>query len=403
MSRKRVVITGIGIVSSVGIGKDNFWHAVTSGKSGISPVTAFDTSAYRCHSAGEIRHFVPNKLISHKRIRFLGRTSQLAIAAAKLAFHDAALSVKSAKVRAGIVVGTTMGERPLEDSFFTLHKHGFAHLGKSEIIKTTANNISANIGIYFKLEGLNFLISNACAAGNFSIGYGFDLIRSGALEMAVVGGADAFSQTAFNGFHRLYAMAPEKCQPFDKNRKGMMVGEGAGILVLESLEYARKRNAPIYAEIGGYGVSCDAKHITSPHAAGIQKAISKALKDADVPPADISYINAHGTGTPANDKAECTGIKQVFPGYRTIPVSSIKSMLGHTMGAASAIESAATCLAIKHNMLPPTINYETPDPECDIDCVPNTARAQQIDVALKNSFAFGGNNCCLIFKRAKER
>jgi len=244
------------------------------------------------------------------------------------------------------------------------------------------------------------MIPTACAAGNYAIGYGFDLIRKGDLDYAVAGGADAFSKFAFFGFHRLYAMAPEKCQPFDKNRKGMMVGEGAGILFLESLDSALRRNSTIYAEIGGYGLSCDAYHMTASQVDGIEKTMLKALKDADIKPEEIDYICAHGTGTSGNDKNECAAIKRVFKEHsRTIPVSSIKSMLGHTMGAASAIEALSCCLTVKENIIPPTINYETPDPLCAIDCVPNKAKIKRVEAALNNGFAFGGNNSCLVFKR----
>ncbi|MEK6528687.1 MAG: beta-ketoacyl-[acyl-carrier-protein] synthase family protein, partial [Nitrospirota bacterium] len=260
-----------------------------------------------------------------------------------------------------------------------------------------------------KFTGPNYLIPTACAAGNYAIGYGADLIRAGDIDYAVAGGADSFSKFAFSGFHRLYAMASEKCQPFDKNRKGMIVGEGAGILLLESLDSALKRKADIYAEILGYGISCDAFHITTPHMAGIEKAILKALKDAGVEKEEVDYICSHGTGTPNNDKAECSAIKNVFSAsadslgrkeqYKTIPVSSIKSMLGHPMGAASAIEAIACCLAVKEDIIPPTINFETADPECDIDCVPNKARRKRVKVALNNGFAFGGNNSCLVVKK----
>lgn len=207
-----------------------------------------------------------------------------------------------------------------------------------------------------------------------------------------------FSRIAFMGFNRLLAIAPEKCQPFDKNRKGMMVGEGSAILVLEPLENALRRKADIYAEVLGYGLSCDAHHMTAPQASGIAMAIRNGLRDSGIRPEDVDYINAHGTGTPVNDRAECLAIKEVFGDYsKKVAVSSIKSMLGHTMGAASAIEAAACCLAIKNSIIPPTINYETPDPECDIDCVPNICRRQQVDIALNNASAFGGNNASVIF------
>jgi 3-oxoacyl-[acyl-carrier-protein] synthase II len=260
--------------------------------------------------------------------------------------------------------------------------------------------LSANLAIELNLKGPNYVIPTACAAGNYAIGYAFDLIRMGEAEMMLAGGTDAFSRIALIGFNRLYAIAPEKVQPFDKNRKGMMVGEGAGIVIVEPLENALKRNAFIYAEILGYGLSCDAHHMTAPLSDGIKEAIEKSLNESNITPDEVDYYNAHGTGTPANDKEECLAIKKVFGEYyKKLAVSSIKSMLGHTMGAASALEAIACCLAVKNNIIPPTINYETPDPDCDIDCVPNAARQQKVNIALNNASAFGGNNACLVLKK----
>ena len=297
-------------------------------------------------------------------------------------------------------MGTTMGERPLEESIDTWVREGYAKISKSKILQSQANNISTNLGIYFKIPGINYLIPTACAAGNYAIGYGFDLIKSGEIKYALVGGADAFSKVAFSGFHRLYAMAPEKCQPFDKNRKGMIVGEGAGILILENLDSALRRDAEIYAEIIGYGLSCDAQHMTAPQVKGVSKAMLNALKETGISKEEVDYISAHGTGTPANDRTESAAIKNVFQdNYKNIAVSSLKSMIGHSMGAAAAIEAIATCLAVKEDIIPPTINYETPDPDCDIDCVPNFARKKVVNIALKNGFAFGGNNATLVIKK----
>ncbi|OFW54639.1 MAG: hypothetical protein A2163_05430 [Actinobacteria bacterium RBG_13_35_12] len=398
MNKRRIVVTGIGVVSSVGIGKDNFWKAIINGKSGISRVTSFDTKDFKRHYASEIKNFNPEEFITKRKIKFLGRTSQMAITATSIALKDSRLSLRNIdKERAGVFIGTTMGERPLEESIDTWIKEGADKINKIKILQSSANNLPANIANYFKFRGPNYLIPTACAAGNYAIGYGFDLIKKGDIDYAVVGGSDSFSKVAFSGFHRLYAIAPEKCQPFDKNRKGMLVGEGAGILILEPIEFALRRKANIYAEILGYGISCDAFHMTSSHVDGIERVIRKALKEADVQEQEVDYINAHGTGTQGNDKTESAAIKNVFKErYRTIPVSSIKSMLGHTMGAASAIEALACCLAVKENIIPPTINFETPDPECDIDCVPNKARIKKVNIALNNGFAFGGNNSCLV-------
>jgi 3-oxoacyl-[acyl-carrier-protein] synthase II len=401
MNNRRVVVTGLGVVSSVGIGKDEFWKAIINGKSGISRVASFDTSDFRCHNAGEIKNFNPEDFIARRKVNFFGRTSQLAIAAASLALEDANRSMKNInQKKTGVIIGTTMGERPLEESIDEWVIKGADKVNKIKILQSSANNISANISIYLKIQGPNYLIPTACAAGNYAIGYGFDLISKGDLDCAVVGGADAFSKLAFSGFHRIYAMAPEKCQPFDKNRRGMLVGEGAAILILEPLESAMKRNTEIYAEILGYGLSCDAYHMTASDSDGIEKVMLKALKDADIQRDEVDYISAHGTGTQGNDKNECAAIRKVFKDrYKTIPVSSIKSMLGHPMGAASAIEALACCLSVKEDIVPPTINFETKDPACDINCVPNKAKIKRVNIALNNGFAFGGNNSCLAIKK----
>jgi 3-oxoacyl-[acyl-carrier-protein] synthase II len=401
MNKRRIVVTGLGVVSSVGIGKDNFWNAIINGKSGISRVTSFDTKEFKRHYAGEIKNFNPEEFIHKRKVRFLGRTSQLAIAAASLALKDSRLFLKNInKDRTGVFIGTTMGEKPLEESIEAWIKEGYEKISKIKILQSSANNISSNIANYFKFQGPNYLIPTACAAGNYAIGYGFDLIKKGDIDYAVVGGSDSFSKVAFSGFHRLYAMAPEKCQPFDKNRKGMLVGEGAGMLVLEPIESALRRKSNIYAEVLGYGISCDAHHMTASHVEGIEKVIQKALKEADVQQEEVDYINAHGTGTQGNDKTESAAIKNVFKErYRIIPVSSIKSMLGHTMGAASAIEALACCLTVKEDIIPPTINFETPDPECDIYCVSNKAKIKRVNIALNNGLAFGGNNSCLVIKK----
>jgi 3-oxoacyl-[acyl-carrier-protein] synthase II len=399
--KRRVVVTGLGVVSSVGIGKDEFWESIISGKSGISRVTSFDTKEFRCHYAGEIKNFIPEDFIAKRKIQFLGRTSQLAIIATSLALKDSRLSMRNiSKERIGVFIGTTMGERPLEESIDAWIKEGANNISKVKILQSSPNNLSTNIANYFKLQGPNYLIPTACAAGNYAIGYGFDLIKKGDIDYAVVGGADSFSKFAFCGFHRLYAMAPEKCQPFDKNRKGMLVGEGAGILFLESLDSALKRRANIYAEILGYGLSCDAYHMTASQVEGIEKVIRKALREANIQKEDVDYISAHGTGTQGNDRTECAAIKRIFKGvYKIIPVSSIKSMLGHTMGAAAAIEALACCLIVRENIIPPTMNFEIPDPECDIDCVPNKEKIKRVNIALNNGFAFGGNNSCLVISK----
>jgi len=399
---KRIVISGIGVISSIGIGKLEFWSNLIKGKSGISEISSFDTSSYSNHKGGEIKNFDPGLFISKRKISTLGRASCLAISCAKIALDDSKIERGSLnKERTGVILGTTMGESGiLEILNEAWVRKGEAAIDAKLISRYPANVLSSNVAIELRFKGPNYVIPTACAAGNYAIGFGYDLIKKGDADVILAGGVDAFSRLAFTGFNRLYAVAPERCQPFDKNRKGMMVGEGAGIVVLESLDSALERNADIYAEVLGYGLSCDANHMTAPEAGGIARSIEKALKEAGITLEDADYISAHGTGTPANDKVECAAIRKVFgERIKEIPVSSIKSMLGHTMGAASAIEAVTCCLVAQSDIIPPTINYDTPDPECDIDCVPNVARKKKVDIALNNASAFGGNNACLVLKK----
>ncbi|MDD5155653.1 MAG: beta-ketoacyl-[acyl-carrier-protein] synthase family protein [Candidatus Omnitrophica bacterium] len=399
---KRIVITGLGVVSSIGIGRDAFWNALVGGESGITEIVSFDTSAFPNHFGGEVKNFNPYEFVTKRRFSRIGRASCFAISGAKLALEDAGINPGVyEKDRIGVCVGTTMGETQiLEKINEDWVKRGVDAIDADSIPRYPCNVLSSNVAIELKLKGPNYVIPCACAAGNYAVGYACDLIRSGEADIMLAGGTDAFSRIAFIGFNRLFAVAPRKCQPFDKNRKGMMVAEGCGMVILESYDSAIKRRAPVYAEVLGYGLSCDAHHMTAPFSEGIKEAIQKALKESGIAPQQVDYFNAHGTGTPANDREECLAIKKVFGEYsRKLAVSSIKSMLGHTMGAASAIETVACCLAIKNDIIPPTINYETPDPECDIDCVPNVARKQKLNVVLNSSSAFGGNNACLVLKK----
>ncbi len=399
---KRVVITGIGLVTSIGIGKEEFWKNLLNGLSGISKVTAFDTSEHFTHLGGQVKNFNPQEMGLSEFIDNSSRASLLAIGAARLAIKDSEIALsKEDLTKTTVCIGTTMGS--VQASEFINEQivlHNVKHFEKEIIYKVPTHSTSSVVSRLNHITGPSIMFSTACAAGNYAIGYGADLIRLGRAEIAIVGGAEPFSKVAFTGFNQFKAVAPEKCQPFDKNRKGMMVAEGACVLILESLEHALEREAKIYAEILGYGLSCDAKHMTSPSVEGIVSCMKKALKESGISPDDVDYISAHGTGTVANDRAEVAAIKEVFGSrYKEIPVSSIKSMLGHTMGAASAIEAAACALVIKTGKIPPTINFETPDPECDIDCVPNVARKQDVNIAMNNSYAFGGNNASLILKK----
>ncbi len=399
---KRIVITGLGVMSSIGIGKEKFWDALLNGKSGISPISSFDTSNQFTHNGGEVKDFKPEDFIPREKLPGLSRASQMALAAATLAITDARLPVENLRTsRVGVCIGTNIG------SIQTVEKVNEIIINKKrgDIIDSLLSQIPTNttssiIAREFDLQGHNMMFSTACAAGNYAIGYGFDLIKLGRAQLVIAGGADALSKVAFTGFNQFSAVAPDKCRPFDKNRKGMMVAEGAGIVVLESLESAVQRKAPIYAEILGYGLSCDAYHMTASSVEGIAECMRNALKEAGLTADDVDYISAHGTGTLTNDKNECAAVKVIFGSrYRNIPMSSIKSMLGHTMGAASALEAAACALAVNYDLIPPTMNYETVDPDCDIDCVPNKSRKHTINIALNNSYAFGGNNASLVLKK----
>ncbi|MCM8831209.1 MAG: beta-ketoacyl-[acyl-carrier-protein] synthase family protein [Candidatus Omnitrophica bacterium] len=400
--KKKVVVVGVGVVSSIGIGKKNFWEALISGKSGISKVESIDISGCGREYGGEIKNFNPLDFMTKKEAKSMGRASQLAIAATSLALEDAKLKLDLIrKEKVAVIFGTTMGEaNVIEVLNRAWVKKGLEKIHGFLVPRSTANLISVNVGIKFGLSGINLVIPTACAAGNYAIGYGFDLISEGEVDVAICGGSDAFSRIAFVGFSRLYAMSPDICQPFDKNRKGMLLGEGSAVLILTSEEFARKLNLFIYSRVLGYGLSCDAHHMTIPSEDGIARCIKNALERTNVNIFDVDYISAHGTGTLQNDRNECLAIKNVFGDhYKKVPVSSIKSMLGHCMGAASSIEAASCVLSITEGIIPPTINYYTPDPECDIDCVPNVARKKEVNIALNNGYAFGGNNACVVFSK----
>ncbi len=403
MDNKRIVITGVGVISPIGCNKDVFWNALISGVSGASEVKAFDTSDFKVHNGCEVKDFKSEDYIGNGS-RKVGKGSQFAVAATKLALDDSKIDVKNVDLeRVGVSIGTTAGEIQILERVNQLrYEKGDDNVDTDLFLKHPCNNIPSNIAIEFGFEGPNTIISTACAAGNYAIGYACDLIKLGRADIMVAGGTDPFSKVAYVGFSKLNAIAPEVCQPFDKNRKGMLIGEGAGMLVLESMEDALARNANIYAEILGYGLSCDGYHITipQPEGNGVVSAMRKALKDANIKPEDVQHISAHGTGTIANDKAETISIKKVFGEHsKRLAVVSIKSMIGHTMGAASAIEAIACALAVKEDIVPPTINYETKDPECDLDFVPNVKREMQVNIALNNAYAFGGNNSCLVLKK----
>ncbi|TAH37092.1 MAG: beta-ketoacyl-[acyl-carrier-protein] synthase family protein [Planctomycetota bacterium] len=398
---QRIVVTGLGPVSPVGSGKEAFWNAIRAGADGSGEVMKFDTSMYKVHRACEVKDFRPRSLQGDP-----GPATQLAVAAVELALEDARLpaprdDARSPLRHAGVVIGTTGGEIPVLEKMnrqrFGPHKEA---VDPADFPKYPCHVIAANVARHYGFRGPNQVVPTACAAGNYAISIGFEWLRSGRAPFVLAGGADPLSVVSFTGFGRMFAIAADRCRPFDKNRKGILPGEGAGILVLETLESARRRGARVYAEVRGYGLSCDAYHPTMPHpeGAGVQLAMRRAMQQAGLQADDVDYISAHGTGTQANDKIESSAIRAVLgAAARKTPISSIKSMIGHTMGAASALEAIVCSLAVDTGWIPPTMNYETPDPDCDLDYVPNKAREKRVQVALNNAYAFGGNNSCVVF------
>jgi 3-oxoacyl-[acyl-carrier-protein] synthase II len=407
MKQQRIVVTGIGVVTPIGTGREQFWTNLLAGRSGIRPVRSFDTTAYRVHRGAEVHDFQVEKYLSHLDAAHLGRASQFAIAAARLALADARVEIASLDLkRAGVSMGTTSGEpREVErfDNLFLSKK--LDHVGPEFLELYPSHVIAAHIARELQFAGVNIMIPTACAAGNYAIAHAFDVLRAGRANLMLAGGSDSFSRITYTGFAQLGAIAPEVCQPFDRHRKGMIPGEGAGVIVLETLHAATRRGARIYAEISGYGLSCDAHHMTAAHpqGEGAVRAMKQALDQSQTEPHEVSYISAHGTGTLTNDRLETLAVKRLFgdAAYR-IPMSSIKSMLGHTMGAASAIEAAVCALAVYHDRIPPTINLKEPDPECDLDYVPNSAREHEVSVAMNNAYAFGGNNASLLLKKCES-
>lgn len=406
--RRRIAVTGIGLVTPVGTGRRVFWDAILEGRSGFAPVRSFDTSGMNVHLGAEVPDFRPEEHVRTLDPAAMGRASQLAVAAARLACEDAGLDPDDPgrdgldPERAGAVFGTTSGEPREVEAFNDRHVAGeLDRVGSDLVTRYPCHTIAAHVASELGLRGVNTMIPTACAAGNYAIAHAWDLLRAGRADVMLAGGADSFSRITYTGFARLGAIAPDTCRPFDRERQGMIPGEGAAVLVLEPLERAAARGARIYAEVAGYGLSCDAHHMTAAHpeADGAVRAMEQGLRTAGLAPDQVSYVSAHGTGTPTNDRLETLAVQRVF-GSRAgrVPVSSIKSMIGHTMGAASAIESAVCALAVAEGRIPPTMNFEEADPECDLDVVPNEAREHRVEVAMNNAYAFGGNNASLLFR-----
>jgi len=414
MNRNRVVITGLGAITVLGPTAQIFWENLLQGKSGIRRITQFDASGFPCQIAGEIPEFDPSQYMDRKEVRRISRAAQIALAAAIQAVADAGLpSSMPEPERAGVVFGTAIGglER-FDEGIATLRTQGIERVNPFVIPSGIPNLPAFMISRQFQCLGPSCTITTACATGTQAVGEASEYIRRGAADIVVAGGVEALIRDyAIGGFSAMRALPvnfndnPQAAsRPFDAKREGFVFSEGAGVLILESLEHAQTRGARIYAEIIGQASSADGYHVAAPdpEAAGPKRAMRWALEDADLQPQDIDYINAHGSSTPLNDATETKAIKEVFGEYAyKVAISSTKSMIGHAMGASGALEALVCALTIHHSMIHPTINYEYPDPECDLDYVPNQARQAKVNVTLSNSFGLGGQNACLVLKKLK--
>ncbi len=410
-SQRRVVITGIGLVSPLGVGTKKTWERLLKGESGVGLITRFDTSRYPTRIAAEIRDFDPLVFIDRKEVRRMDLFIQYALAAAALAVEDAGIDPALLEGdNCGVYVGSGIGGiGQIEEWHKVLLEKGPERVSPFFLVATIINEAAGQISIRYRSRGPNSATATACTTGLHAIGDSYRIIARGEAQIMIAGGSEApITPLGVAGFCAMKALSerneePQRAsRPFDAQRDGFVMGEGAGILILEELGLALKRGARIYAEIVGYGMSGDAYHVAAPdpEGEGAAAVMARALKDAQLKPEDIGYINAHGTSTPLNDRIETLAIKKIFGEHAyKLAVSSTKSMTGHLLGAAGAIETAFTALSLYHQILPPTINYEFPDPECDLDYVPNQARKTQINYAMTNSFGFGGTNGCLILKR----
>ncbi|HBQ38242.1 MAG: beta-ketoacyl-[acyl-carrier-protein] synthase II [Omnitrophica WOR_2 bacterium RIFCSPLOWO2_02_FULL_63_16] len=411
---RRVVVTGLGAITPVGNDVPAMWQALAAGTSGIGRIAAFDPGPFASQIAGEVKGFDAGRYLSPKELKRTEHFVQFAVAAAKQAAADAALEVaRLDPSRAGAWIGCGIGSIGLiEKQYAVLTSKGPQKLTPFLIPMMITNMASGQVAISLGLKGPNCCTTSACASGAHGVGEAFRIVQRGDAEIMLGGGTEScITPLAVGGFCALMALsrhndAPQKAsRPFDKARDGFVIGEGAGVMVLEELTHAKKRGATIYAELVGYGATADAYHMTAPDpdGAGAAGAMAGALQDARLNPEQVSYINAHGTSTELNDKIETLAIKRVFKDHaRRIPVSSTKSMMGHLIGAAGAVEAIISCLTIHHGVIPPTINYEVPDPDCDLDYVPNQARTLPVEVALSNSLGFGGHNATLIFRKFRS-
>jgi 3-oxoacyl-[acyl-carrier-protein] synthase II len=408
-AKRRVVVTGLGIVSPVGNSVSAAWENILAGKSGISRITRYDASAYRSQIAGEVRDFQVTDYVPAKEVRRMDAFIHYGVAASAQAIRDSGIEVTDAnRERIGCMVGSGIGGLPMiEDNHEEVRTRGPRRISPFLIPGAIINMIAGNVSIMFGLQGPNFAIVSACTTGLHSIGIAARLIEYGDADLMVAGGAEGtVCPLGVGGFAAMQALSVRNddpaaaSRPFDKDRDGFVLGEGAGVLVLEELSHAQARGARIYCELAGFGMTADAYHMTAPDVAGPRRCMSAALRSAQINPADVQYLNAHGTSTPLGDANETNAIKMAFgDAARSLVVNSTKSMTGHLLGGAGGVESVFTVLALHNQVSPPTINLQTPDPQCDLDYCANTARPMRIDYAMKNSFGFGGTNGTLVFKR----
>jgi 3-oxoacyl-[acyl-carrier-protein] synthase II len=412
MNKKRIVVTGLGVVSPIGIGKAAFLESIKAGRSGVGKVSYFDVSTYPCHIDAEVKGFQADQFMDRKKIKRMDPFAQFAMAAARMAVDDAGIDFSKENLeRCGVIVGSGIGGlQTIEAEHSVILEKGMRRVSPFLIPMLISNIASGEIAIEYGITGPNYSVSSACATANHALGASLRHLRYGDADVMIAGGAEAaITALGYAGFCQARALTtdfndcPEKAsRPFDKNRSGFVMGEGAGVLVLETLEHAQARGAKIYGELAGFGATDDAYHITAPSPEGkaATRAMQLALEDAGVRPEEVDYINAHGTSTELNDKTETMALKKVFGDHaRKLAISSTKSMTGHLLGAAGGVELIATLLCMENGFIHPTINHETSDPECDLDYVPNVARTAQIQCALSNSLGFGGHNAVVVAKR----
>jgi len=402
MAPRRVAITGLGIISPLGLDVAASWASLSAGLPAIGPITSTDTATLRFKNGAEVRGYDPLKYFGGGKDAHLDRFAQFSLIAAREALQNSGVELNpELRERSAIVCGSSVGgQSTIEAGFEDLWVQGRGRVHPLTIAKTMANAGASHIAMELGLSGPTYTVSTACSSANHAIGQAFRLVRDGYADLAMTGGAEAvFTVGILKAWEAMRVVAPDTCRPFSKDRRGLILGEGGAMMVLEPMDVAKTRGAKIYAEICGFGMTADAHHLTQPTVQGPARAMRGALKEAGLAPEDVGYINAHGTGTSGNDPVESSAIREVFGAHADkIGVSSTKSMHGHALGAAGALEAIATILALHHGILPPTANYNEPDPECDLDYIPNQARALRVEAALSNSFAFGGLNAVIAFR-----